>query len=71
MTTYAGVFARCQLRGRNWIATLPPEDRAAWADLGRMAQRAAGIDWHRLGGQQRAKHAQRDRRGRFVASIPF
>jgi hypothetical protein len=68
MSRYPGCLRQRypELRGRDWLRRIPPEDRRAWAFLGRLALAERSVNWQRLGGQTRAKQAQRDRRGRFL-----
>lgn len=57
-----GYFStRYNLKGKGWICSLSNEDRAAFIHYG-----LAKMQYGRLGGQARAKSANRDSRGRFI-----
>jgi len=60
--TYPDLFqAYKPLKGRDWIKTLPDEDKKVFIQIGLEAG-----DHGRLGGIARAETAKRDRRGHFV-----
>lgn len=61
-STYPGIFkARyTELRGRDWIRRIDPDDRQVFIEIG-----LAATEYGRKGGAARA-HAPRDERGRFV-----
>lgn len=59
---YPGLFAgRYDLRGRDWVRRLEPDDLQVFIELG-MSYNLHG----RLGGLARAVKATRDSRGRFA-----
>lgn len=56
-----GVFKnRYELKGQDWVRSLPEEDRKFFVHIGMMHN-----DYGRMGGIARAKTGARDERGRF------
>ena len=63
MGAYSNLFSRYQpLHGKDWVRSLPPEDKAVFVEIGLEAG-----DHGKLGGKVRAMTANRDNRGRFLS----
>lgn len=59
---YPNLFkSRYDLKGKDWIKTISPEDRLAFVQIG-----FKHSDFGRKGGLKRAKTGKRDSRGRFT-----
>lgn len=43
------------LKGKDWVRTLPAEERGIFSKLGRMALSVRDINWHKLGGKARSR----------------
>lgn len=63
MTEYKGIFKNRypELKGRDWIKSIDPEDRQAFIRLGLKC-----AEYGRLGGIARAKNGKRDHKGKFT-----
>jgi hypothetical protein len=60
--TYPGLFKSRygNLKGRNWLQTIDPDDRRAFVEIGHKESQ-----WGRLGGLARAQ-GPRNSKGRFI-----
>jgi len=62
MSEFKGIFKqRYQLKGRDWVKLLEPEDYEAFIRMG-----LAATEYGRKGGRIRAEKGKRDKRGRFT-----
>ncbi len=59
---YPNLFKqKYQLKGKNWVKTIEPDDLKVFIDIGMRFN-----DYGRMGGKVRGKTGKRDRRGRFT-----